>query len=197
MSLPISSVHLLVILSVVISILGSITYIRGTIKGHTKPNKISWFMWAFAPLIGTFAALSAHADPWATSRIFLAGFIPLIVFIVSFFNKQSYWKLTVFDFLCGLFSLCALVVWLLIDSPILAILLAVIGDAFAALPTIVKAWKHPETESGTIFITSLISVLLIMPSIPKWDVVNSGFQIYLFLVDVALILAIYRKRIFG
>jgi hypothetical protein len=189
----ISFVHWLVIISVFISVGGSITYIRDTITGKTKPNRVSWGLWAFAPLVGTAAAFSAHADLWATSRIFLAGFIPLIVFIVSFVNRNSYWKLTLFDFLCGACSVVALIVWLAIDSPSLAILFAALGDGFAALPTIVKAWKYPETESGFIFIASLISVLLILPSIPKWDIVNSAFQIYLLVVNAALIAAVYRK----
>ncbi len=72
-------------------------YIRDTLIGKTKPNLVSWSMWALAPLIGTGAAIFAHADLWATVRIFLAGFIPLLVIVASFANKQSYWKLGLFD----------------------------------------------------------------------------------------------------
>jgi hypothetical protein len=193
--LGISFVHWLVIISAFISISGSVSYIRDTINGKTKPNRISWSMWAFAPLIGTVAALSAGADPWATTRIFLAGFIPLLVFAASFVNKQSYWQLTVFDFMCGFLSLAALLAWLVFRSTDIAILFAAMGDGFAALPTIIKAWKHPETESGMIFIASLISVLLVLPSIPAWNIQNSAFQIYLLAVNSFLILAIYRKRL--
>ncbi|MCX6741177.1 MAG: hypothetical protein NTY61_02140, partial [Candidatus Parcubacteria bacterium] len=140
--------HWLVILSVLISTGGVFTYIKNTLKGKTQPNRVSWFLWAVSPLIGTTAALYAHADIWATIRVFLAGFFPLLVFIVSFINPKSYWKLTSFDFLCGLCSVIALIVWGLIDSPRLAILFAATGDGFAAIPTIIKAWKHPETETG-------------------------------------------------
>ena len=147
-------------------------------------------------IIGTAAAISAGADPWATTRIFLAGFIPLLVFSASFVNKQSYWKLTFFDFMCGALSLAALLAWLLFRSTDIAILFAAIGDGFAALPTIIKSLKHPETESGFIFVASLASVLLILPSIPVWNIQNSAFQIYLLVVNSFLILAIYRKRFF-
>ncbi len=78
--------HWLVILSALVSAAGSFAYIRDTIKGKTKPNRVSWAMWALASLIGSAVALSAQADPWATSRIFLAGFFPLIIFIASFVN---------------------------------------------------------------------------------------------------------------
>jgi len=192
-----SFVHWLVILSAGISIAGASAYVRDTLNGRTKPNRITWSMWALAPLIGTAAALSAHADMWATTRVFLAGFLPLIVFITSFVNPQSYWKLTVFDIACGVCSLLALAIWGFADSPRLAILLAATGDGFASLPTIRKAWKHPETETGLTFIFSLIAVLLVLPSIPVWNIENAAFQIYLLVVAIILIFAIYRKRWFG
>lgn len=189
-----SFVHLLVLLSSIISIAGASAYIRDTLSGKTKPNLVSWSMWALAPLIATAAALYAHADPWTTVRIFLAGFLPLLVFIVSFFNPQSYWKLTLFDFLCGICSIGALITWAAVDSPKLAILLAAIGDGFAAVPTLKKAWTHPETETGITYITSLIAVLLVLPSIKTWNIENSAFQIYLLIVDTLLIISIYRKK---
>lgn len=188
--------HWLVILSILISLGGSFAYIRDTLAGRTKPNRVSWLMWSLAPLIGTGAALSAQADWWVTIRTFLAGFLPLLVFIASFINSKSYWKLTLFDIACGACSVLALIVWLLINSPELAILLAVIGDGFAILPTIKKAWKFPETETGLAYIGGFISTILIFPSVPVWNIENSAFQIYLLVANLLLLLAVYRKRLF-
>lgn len=190
----ITFVHWLVIASAIISVFGSIAYIRDTFLGKTKPNRVTWFLWALAPLIGTGAALSADADPWATTRIFLAGFLPLIILIVSFFNKKSYWKLTAFDLGCGICSLLAIMAWAIIDSPQIAILLAAIGDGFAAIPTIRKAWTNPETETGLTFIAGITATILVLPSITIWNIENSAFQIYLLISNTILIFSIYRKR---
>lgn len=195
MLLGLSFIHWLVILSAFISIAGSAAYIHDTLKGKTKPNRVSWSMWAIAPLIGTAAALYSHADIWATTRIFLAGFIPLLVILASFINPQSYWKLTIFDFVCGIFSLLALIVWGGINSPRSAILFAAIGDGFAAIPTIRKAWQYPETETGLTYLAGFIAVVLIIPSIPEWNIENSAFQIYLLIVNTLLLFVVYRKRL--
>jgi len=191
----ISFVHWLVILSAFVSLIGGTAYIRDTLSGKSKPNRVTWFMWTAAPLIGTVAAISAHADIWVTVRIFLAGFVPLLVFSVSFINPKSYWKLSTFDFLCGACSVLALIMWGAIDSPRSAILFAAIGDGFAALPTILKAWKYPKTETGLNYIMSFVSVLLIIPSIQVWNIENSAFQVYLLIVNTLLIFAVYRKRL--
>ena len=187
--------HLLVILSALITIWGSSAYIHDTLRGKTRPNRVSWGLWAFAPLLGTAAALYADANIWATIRIFLAGFLPLIVFIASFIDRKSYWKLTPFDLLCGFCSIAAIIVWAVLESPRMAILFAAIGDGFASIPTLIKTWKFPETETGITYLAGLISVLLILPSIPTWNIENSAFQIYLLLITTALVIAVYRKKI--
>jgi len=188
--------HWLVVLSVFISCIGGYAYIRDTLKGTTKPNRVSWSLWALAPLIGTGAALAAGADIWVTIRTFLAGFIPLLVLFASLWNRQSYWQTSAFDIGCGTLSLLAIVVWLALGIPAYAIPIAALGDFFAAFPTLIKAWKYPDTETGVIYLTSLISVLLVLPSIKVWNLENSSFQIYLIVVNIMLLIAVYRKRIF-
>jgi hypothetical protein len=190
-----SWVHWLVILSALISMFGAFFYIRDTLTGTTKPNRVTWFLWATAPLIGTAAALASGASFWAIVRVFLAGFMPLLVFLASFINRQSYWRLNKFDLSCGALSVAALIVWLAADSPRSAILLAAAGDGFAAIPTLTKAWKFPETETGAMFIGSFLSSVLVMPSIPEWNIENAAFTIYLCCASGLMLLAIYRKRL--
>jgi hypothetical protein len=193
--LALSWVHWLVILSALISIFGASFYIRDTLVGKTKPNRITWSMWATAPLIGTAAAVASGADFWAIVRVFLAGFMPLLIFLASFINRRSYWRLNKFDLGCGALSVAALIVWAAADSPRSAILLAAAGDGFAAIPTFTKAWKFPETETGAMFIGSFLSSVLVMPSIPQWNIENAAFTIYLCCASGLLLFAIYRKHL--
>ena len=193
--LGLSIAHWLVLISAGLSISGSSVYIRDTLRGTTKPNRVSYFLWSLAPLIGTGAALSAHADVWATVRIFMSGFMPLLIFLISFVNRQSYWKLTTFDLLCGVCSVIALIVWGIADSPRSAILFAAIADGFACIPTLRKAWSYPETETGIAYITSFFAALIIIPAIPVWNIENSAFQIYLLTANTLLLLSVYRKKL--
>lgn len=189
-----SVAHWLVLLSAVISLSGAFAYIRDMFRGKSKPNLITWGLWAFAPLIATGAALSAQADIWATVRIFMSGFGPLLIFLVGLFLSQSYWKLTWFDYACGALSLVALGAWLIADSPVLAILLAAVADLFAALPTIIKAWKYPETETLYTYFVGLFTASIILPAIPVWNIENAAFQIYLLIANVALFFSVLRGR---
>lgn len=187
--------HWLVFASVILALGGDYIYIRDMFCGKTTPNLVTWGLWAFAPLVATGAALSAHADPWATVRIFVVGFGPLLVFVFAFVAKQHYWKLSGFDYICGVLSLVALCAWLLAGRPILAVLLAAIADLFAALPTAIKAWKYPETETLSTYLMGVFAAILIFPAIPIWNIENSAFQIYLLIANVVLFLLVLRGSI--
>ncbi len=193
--LGLSIVHWLVIFSIFISTAGASAYIRDTLAGKIQPNRVSWSMWALSPLISTAAALSAGADPWATARILIAGLLPLLIFLASFVNQYSYWKVSIFDLTCGFFSLLALIMWLIAASPQLAILCAIAGDVCASLPTLIKAWRYPKTETGAMYGASLLSVVLVLPSIPVWTIENAAFQMHLLIMSSLLLFAVYRRHI--
>lgn len=185
--------QLLVVVSVLLMVWGAYDYLRDTLAGKTKPNRVSWSLWALAPLISLGAAFDANADVWASIRVLVGGVVPAVIFLASFINKNSYWRLGRFDWFCGGLSLAALVFWQLADSPLVAVLLATTANTLATVPTFVKAWNYPETESRLIFITSFTSAILIIPAIPVWTIANSAFQIGLMLTTGALLVAIYRK----
>ncbi|MEO1210408.1 MAG: hypothetical protein AAFX78_12770 [Cyanobacteria bacterium J06638_20] len=195
--LNLSFVQWLVILSALIGSVGAVVYMRDTLLGRTKPNRVTWAMWALAPLVGFAASLASGADIWAITRVFFAGFLPLLVLLTSFANAQSYWKITTFDWGCGSLSLAALIVWQAVDAPKVAILLAIAGDAFAAIPTLTKAWKFPETETGLFFVASCLSSLLVLPAIPVWTIENAAFPLYLASMSGIVLFSIYRKQLVG
>jgi hypothetical protein len=78
---------------------------------------------------------------------------PLLVFAISFVNRKSYWKLEKFDYICGACSLLALLLWRITKDPIIAIWFAIASDGSAAIPTIIKSWRYPDTESVEVYIT--------------------------------------------
>lgn len=186
----------LVFLGAIAQLFGIASYIKETLKGKTKPNRVTWLLWTIAPLIATAAALSGGVR-WSVLPVFMAGFGPLLVLLASFVNKKSYWKLERFDYLCGLFSVLALILWGITRDPIVAIVFSILSDGFAGIPTLIKSWKYPETETVDAYTTGLFSALTGFGAIRVWNFAAIAFPIYLVIMNTLLILAIYRKRIFN
>ena len=124
----------LVFVGAIVMFGGVLSYTWATLRGETKPNRVTWLLWSIAPLIGTAAALSDGVR-LATLPVLVAGVSPLMVFVASFVNKKSYWKLEKLDYICGSIAILALILWRITDDPIVAIQFAILSDALAALPT--------------------------------------------------------------
>lgn len=184
--------HILVGISMCLSIAGAVPYVRDTLQGRTQPNRVTWSLWAAAPIIAAAASVAAGGDIWTALRTLIAGIAPLIVVFVSFLNSRAYWRLGPFDFGCGVLSIIALVAWLMTDSPRLAVLLAATADGVASLPTLRKAWRNPESETRVTFLFGLISNCILLPSIPVWNIENAAFPLYLLAINCSLSLAMYR-----
>lgn len=187
-------IQYLVLLGFFVNTFGSLSYVKDTLHGETKPNRVTWLLWAVAPIIATIAALTDGVS-WAVLPVFAAGFGPLLVFFASFVNKNSYWKLGTFDYLCGICSVLALVLWWITKDPQIAIIFAIASDGLAALPTLVKSWSYPESESGIAYTTGLFNALTSFAAIKTMSFSEYAFPVYLVIANTALIFAVYRRKI--
>ena len=183
----------IVIIGAVVQLIGIYYYIRETIRGNTKPNRVSWLMWSIAPMIGAAAALSDGVR-WAVLPVFMAGFGPFLVFIASFVNSKSYWKLEKYDYFYGALSVLALVFWWITKEPLVAIFLAIASDGFAAAPTFIKSWKAPESESAVAYTTGVFNALTGFFALKTFGLSEIAFPIYLVLLNLGLTITIYRKK---
>lgn len=186
----------LVLVGFAVSMAGTLVYVKDTLRSKTKPNRVTWSLWAVAPLIATAAALSDGVT-LAVLPVFAAGFGPLLVLGASFYNRNSYWKLTKFDFACAVPSVLALFLWWVTSDPNYAIIFAISSNVLATLPTLIKLWKYPETETVMKFKTGLASALTAFFAINAWEFSSLAFPIYLALENTALIFAYYRKKFYA
>jgi hypothetical protein len=171
-----------VVVGTIIGAIGSFAYLVDTVKGKIKPNRVSFLLWSIAPFIA-FAAQIKQGVGIESLMTFSTGFLPMMTFLASFVNKKAEWKLTGFDLLCGLLSVLGLVLWLITKVGNVAIFFSIMADGLAAVPTIVKSYRYPETELAWPWIATSFGVVLTLLTIKDWSFANSGFIIYILIVD--------------
>jgi len=174
-----------VIVGALIGAAGSVVYLIDTVKGKVKPNRVSFLLWSIAPLIAFFAQIKQGVGLEALMT-FSTGFLPLTVFIASFVNKQAEWKLTSFDLICGILSLLGLVLWMITKVGNVAIFFSIVADGLAAVPTIVKAYKYPDTEMAWPWIATVFGVVLTLLTLSTFTFANSGFILYILVVNTVI-----------
>jgi hypothetical protein len=178
-----------VILGVIIGFAGGLSYIISTIKGKTKPNRVTWFFWALAPLIAFVAEIKEGVgiQSWMT---FGVGFGPLLIFLASFVNKESVWKLRKFDFICGVLALLGLFLWYMTRNGNFAIFFSILTDVVAATPTFVKSYSFPETENYHTYLTAATSAAITLLTIDIWNFAHFGFPLYILILCTTFVFLI-------
>lgn len=179
-----------VFLGAFLSLIGGFSYLIDTIKGKVKPNRVTWFLWALAPMIAFVAELKQDVDIHQSLLTFIAGLNPILIFIASFVNKKSQWKITKVDLLCGGLSMIGISLWLITQIGNIAIFFSILADALAATPTIIKSYKYPETENYIIYFFGGINAIITLLTIVHWNFANYGFPLYILLICLTMIMLI-------
>jgi len=187
-----------VYLGAIIFFIGSVGYIIKTLQGKIKPNKVTWFLWALAPLIA-FAAQIKQGVGLQSLLTFMVGFMPIIIFLASFVNKKSYWKIERSDLICGSLSIFGLIAWQITKVGNIAIIFSIVADFLAGWPTFVKSFKYPETENYLIYLGNAIFASITLLTIKVWNFETYSFSLYLFVVTllIAIIIKFKVKKLFN
>ena len=157
---------------------------------------VTWFMWMLAPFIGSFLQFQAGASFISTLPVFMAGFCPFLILIAALLKKNTYWKITFFDIVCGMFSFLAMVLWVLTRNTALSVVFVILADVLAAVPTIIKCWKFPDTETGLTYLPGVINSIIGLLIIKNWIFSIYSLNIYFIIVNLAILILIFRKKIF-
>ncbi|OGK40456.1 hypothetical protein A3F34_03140 [Candidatus Roizmanbacteria bacterium RIFCSPHIGHO2_12_FULL_44_10] len=166
-----------IFLGIAINGIGTIYYVRDTLKGKVKPNKVTFLMWSIAALV-TFSAQVAQGVGMQTLVTLSFCLFPISIFLASFFNRKAYWKISIFDSICGLLSLVGLILWQLTGIGNVAILFSIFAEGWATLPTIIKSYTHPETELAWTYLASVVGSVLALLTIKNYTFANSAFVLF-------------------
>ncbi len=181
-------------LAVLISLFGILGYLKSIVYGTTRPNLVSQFIWMLSPFIGVFFQIKSQSG-LATLSLFMSGFASLSFIITALIVKNGYWELKKFDLICGMFSVFALICYILTHNLGVSILFAILADTLAYFPTIKKSWTNPETENNAIYIAGIISHTIALLVLQNREFTNYAFSFSIMFWNSVLLFAIYRKQI--
>jgi len=86
-----------------------------------------------------------------------------------------------------------LLLWWITKTGDVAIMFSIMADGLAALPTIVKAYRYPETESSFLYLTAAISATLTLLTLRSWTFASYGFPFYILIVTLIIYILVQFK----
>lgn len=181
------------IIGAVIGSLGGYYYLYETFVGKAQPNRITWLLWGIFPMV-IFAAQKAQGIEELAWTSFIAGFTPFVVVAASYINKKAYWKSHPRDYYLMVAAIVGIILWAVTDNPNYALLLALIADILASIPTFIKAYQYPRSESWVAYTISTVGFGISFFSVQTFDLENAAFVAYLFIMNITLALLASRGR---
>lgn len=162
------------------------------LRRETKPNAVTWFVWLILQIIATLAQISSGAS-WSLIILVVMIFnISLVLVLISLgYGYKQYHKV---DYVCFFLAITSLILWQITGEPVLAIILAVLTDLFAIIPTIIKTYKEPSSENLVSWILNVLAAILACFSTTIIDVANLAFPIYYIMTDSTMVYLIYRGQ---
>lgn len=159
-------------IAVVLTFVAYIPYYRDILKDKTRPHIYSWSLWGLLTVLLVALQIKGGAGPatWVTAA---AGLLCMGVVFLSLKNGKR--DITISDTITAILSLIAIGFWLVVDQPVISIILVIIADILAFIPTVRKSWHKPHTETLSLYVTNAIRFFLALAAVETYTFLSTSW----------------------
>ena len=175
-----------------IAFLAYVIYIVSILRGKSKPNRATWWIWAFmgVVLVLSYQASGAENTIWVPFVEFLG---PLIIAILSIkYGEGGINNKT--DIICLVGSFVSIILWIIFNNPVIALVTSLAVDSFAIIPTIKKSYLRPEGEDFWAWFGTGIADSLNFFAVEKFTFAILIYPIYMLTSDIIIVAILFVKK---
>lgn len=182
------------ITAAIIAAWAAVIYVRDTLKGPTRPHRVSWGIWAVIAVLGAGSALEGGARFGAAVSLVYVG-LTVVVFILSLAPKYGKPGGEWYDWPLGLVAAATIVAWQMFELPVsIAAVVAVAADSAAAWPTLRESWRQPRSEPLRVWAADAVASAMALVAVAKPSFAALAFPVYLFVAQSLIAGTLYARR---
>ena len=180
------------IIAGVIAFIAYIVYIRSILKGETKPNKATWWIWTFmGAVIGVSYYFSgAENTIWVPFVEFIGPFS--IALLSLKYGEGGLEDRT--DIICLTGAIISIILWIIFKNPVVALVTNLAVDSFALIPTIKKSYKRPAGEDFWAWFGTGMADTLNLFAVERFSFAILLYPIYMLVSDLIIICILFFKK---
>ncbi len=179
------------VLGVLCTTVQALPYVLAVWQGKAKPNIVSWSTWTLLTAIGAAAAF-ANGN-WRVGLVIAANCLATTSIVVVGL-RRGYAKMGWLDGACQVLALAGLVSWPLLHSAAIAVVMTVIVDAIALIPTLHHAWRSPREEVWLSYAVAGLGSVFALLAVAEPNIEGLAYPIYLIIADVSVVAIILGRR---
>ena len=172
-------------------LIGGIPYLRDIHNRKVRPHVLSWTGWAFITALGG-SAMFASGSTWATAILFANTVLCISIAGYSIARKVGVWSTGPQDAVFFALGIIGLILWQTLNEPVLAIVFAIAADLCFGLPTVIKAFKDPASETPFVWAMATLSGLFSIFALRNFGFSEAAYPIYLFIFDSIVLVLVLK-----
>jgi hypothetical protein len=183
------------IIAAILAAVGNISYLKDVFKGRVQPHPYTWFTWSIVSMTTFFGGLAKGAGIGALPTGVAEGFT-IIIFLFSlkylFLGKAGPIRRVDNYFL--IICLLGLIPWALTKDPTISVVIVVLIDIVAFIPTLRKTWAHPDTEKPLLYEMNVARHILTLFSLQTYNIATVFHSIAMICTNTIMTIFI-KKRV--
>ncbi len=173
------------------ALLGNIPYIRDAINKRVKPHPYTWLVWTIVSGITLFGQIAKGAGIGALPTAVAEAFT---VFIFIYSLRYGFKNIQRTDNYFLAAALMGLIPWILTKDPTLSVVIAVLIDLVAFIPTIRKTWQKPSSETPALYSANVLRHVLTLLSLGSYNIATTLHSIAMISTNSVMTLIILLKK---
>lgn len=175
---------ILIVVSSVLLVSATVPYLIDVVRGKTKPRVVSWLTWG---LLGGITGVASLID-----EQYPAGIMGLVsafgcLLIASLGWKRGNRHFERIDVVCQIAALVGIGLWLIFNSPAVAVVAVIIIDLIGSIPTLAHSWKRPHEETWVTFFLSGLAALITLFAAENFTTTAVANPLYIVLINTVLV----------
>lgn len=181
----------LAIIGAVIAVVGNVPYLLDVIKKRVEPHPYTWLVWTIVSGVTFFGQVAKGAGigalPTAAAEIFT-----VIIFLFSL--QYGFKNIVKTDTYFLIFALLGLIPWAITKDPTISVIIVVIIDLVAFVPTIRKTWIKPKSETPVLFSMNVVRHILTLFSLQAYNIATTLHSIVMIVINSIMTGIIVLKK---
>lgn len=180
--------------SVVLALISAPPYIISIVKGNTKPERATWFIF----MVMGFIALASQillGGSWSVVFTALDATGSLIVFALSLRYGVGGW--TTLDKIALTTAAIGVVIAFVAHDPVVALLGDILADISGTVLTVIKTYRDPDSEVALPWLLIGTSAVFAVLAVGRWDFGLILYPAYLALANYVVVVAQAGGRLYS
>lgn len=167
-------------------------YIRGILRGETRPHLFTWFIWGVGTLV-VFVAQLVDGGGFGAMVIGVSGAITFCIAILAL-TRHADRSIVRMDWVFLTLAASALPLWFLTDSALSAVVILTMVDLLGFGPSVRKAIDQPWEENATFFTIGAIRNVFVLLALGNYTWTTMLFPAAVGLACLLFVVVILARR---